>query len=123
MRLTAQVARNSKLPVILTGDFNDLAWSQTTSLFQEVSGLLDPWIGRGFFNTYNANSWIMRWPLDHLFLSEEFGLLHIERGNHIKSDHFPLFAEFNLEKDKAYEQRKDPATPEELNQAKEQMTE
>ena len=97
MMIVAKMARQAKLPVIVAGDFNDVAWSQSTQLFQEVSGLLDPRIGRGFFNTYNANSWILRWPLDHLFTSEEFRLVEMEVGNDVESDHFPLYAKLSLE--------------------------
>lgn len=118
MMMVAQMARESTLPVIVTGDFNDVAWSHTTTLFKEVSGLLDPRIGRGFYNTYNANSWIMRWPLDHLFVSAEFRNMELEKARDIGSDHFPLYSKLSLEPENAAEQAPEPPSQEELEEAK-----
>ncbi|WP_276498635.1 endonuclease/exonuclease/phosphatase family protein [Pontibacter litorisediminis] len=95
---------NSKYPVIVAGDFNDVAWSPTTRLFQEVSQLLDPRVGRGFFSTYHAHYPIFRWPLDHLFHSNHFRLVEMERLGGINSDHFPIFIRLSYEPDEKYEQ-------------------
>ena len=83
-------------PVVACGDFNDVAWSDTTDLFQELSGLLDPRIGRGTFSTFHADHWWLRYPLDHVFHSEHFALVHIERLGHVGSDHLPILTELEL---------------------------
>lgn len=90
--------------VVVAGDFNDVAWSQTTRLFQEVSGLLDPRIGRGFYNTFNAENILFRWPLDHIFHSKDFKLIEMEVLDGIGSDHFPIYASLSYEPVESFEQ-------------------
>jgi endonuclease/exonuclease/phosphatase (EEP) superfamily protein YafD len=89
-------AKKCKLPVIVAGDLNDVAWSYTTNLFLKVSELLDPRIGRGFYSTFHANYWLLRWPLDHVFCSSHFYLKRLKRLPSIGSDHFPIFIEVAL---------------------------
>lgn len=88
--MVGKSAKDCKLPVIVMGDLNDVAWSYTTSLFGKISGLLDPRRGRGFFNSFNAKYFFLRFPLDHIFCSADFALAGIKRMESCGSDHFPM---------------------------------
>lgn len=93
----AKLSRASKYSVIVTGDFNDVAWSGTTALFHNMSGLLDMRKGRGFYNTYHADYPIFRWPLDHIFISPEFRNMALGLGEKIGSDHIPMYVKLSFE--------------------------
>lgn len=96
--IVAKAVAGMQDPVIVAGDLNDVAWSATTRLFREISGLKDLRIGRGLYNTFNARHWFVRWPLDHVFVSSHFRLIRLKRLPDIGSDHFPLLAELALMK-------------------------
>ena len=89
--LIGMEAAKDPLPAIVTGDLNDVAWSTTTRRFQRLSKLLDPRVGRGFYNTFSATMPLMRWPLDHLFHDARFRLIAMDRLPKIGSDHFPMW--------------------------------
>ena len=104
--MVGREAKRTNMPVVVAGDLNDVAWSHTTHLFQRISGLLDPRIGRGMFSTFNSKSWFLRWPLDHIFFSHEFRVMQIARLEHIGSDHFPIFLKLSYEPQIKHEQEK-----------------
>lgn len=81
---------------MVTGDFNDVAWSHTTRLFKRLSGLLDPRVGRKLLTTYHAEYPPLRFPIDHVFLSPGFAMRKLERTKLPGSDHFGIVAEFEL---------------------------
>ncbi|MDP3570313.1 MAG: endonuclease/exonuclease/phosphatase family protein [Archangium sp.] len=91
-------------PVILCGDLNDVAWSSTTRLFQKISRLLDPRKGRGMFSTFHAHWPVIRWPLDHVFFSDDFRLVSLRRLPDVGSDHFPVYVCLHLEPGAAAQQ-------------------
>lgn len=119
--MVAKSVAESKLPVIVAGDLNDVAWSRTTRLFRKISGLLDPRIGRGMFNTFNAKYPLIRWPLDHLFHSTHFRVISIKRLTLEGSDHFSLLTSLSLHPHQANGEGHLTADSDDKQQAKETL--
>ena len=120
--LVAKEVKANKLPTIVVGDLNDVAWSYTTNLFTKISGLLDPRRGRGFFNTFHAKYPFLRFPLDHVFCSTDFKLLALKRMNNFSSDHFPIMITLQYEKLADLEQEEPEADQEEKELAEEKIS-
>lgn len=115
--------RDTKRPVVVCGDLNDVAWSRTTRLFQKVSRLLDPRKGRGFVSTFHARWPGLRWPLDHVFHSDHFRLISMRRLAYVGSDHFPVYAALSYEPHAAAEQEGPAADAGDLDEAHETIGE
>lgn len=97
---------------------NVAAWSDTTELFRKTSQLLDPPRGRGFYNTFSAHHWYIRFPPDYLFFSEDFGLVIIQRMRKNGSDHFATLTHLCLKPELAKKQDAPKANAEELQEAR-----
>lgn len=91
-----KMVQQRQFPTVVAGDFNDVAWSETSRLFGIDSKLGDIRIGRGLYNTFDATSYIMRWPLDHIYVSDEFKVLTFQKLPKFGSDHFPIYVELAL---------------------------
>src|SRR5690606_17596553 len=102
--VVARKIRHKEHPIVVAGDLNDVAWSYTTRLFQEISGMLDPRVGRGFYNTFDARRWYLRYPLDHVFHTRDFRLVELRILPFIGSDHFPVFVRLSHEPEITHEQ-------------------
>ena len=121
MKVAFEVEKIEK-PCVVMGDLNDVAWSYVTELFRKVSGLLDPRRGRGFYSTFSANHWWMRFPLDYIFCSSHFGLLSMNRMPHNGSDHFAMFIHLQYQPVLKAVQKEPEADEKELTDAVEKAT-
>jgi endonuclease/exonuclease/phosphatase (EEP) superfamily protein YafD len=90
----AKRVRDKQEPVVVAGDFNNVAWARSSILFRKVSHLIDPRKGRGFTATYHARHPFFRFPIDLFFHSEEVFVETFKRLRDIRSDHFPLYCRF-----------------------------
>jgi len=93
--LTGKQIRKANKPSVVCGDMNDVVWSRTTRLFKKITGMIDPRVGRGFFTTYNANYFFLRFPLDHLFHTKDLFVGRMERSKYFGSDHYAMYYEIH----------------------------
>ena len=84
----------TKGPVIVVGDFNNVAWAKSSILFRKTSELIDPRIGRGFVSTFHAKYRLLSFPIDLFFHSTDIFIKDFKTLRAIGSDHFPLFCRF-----------------------------
>lgn len=99
--IAATRAAKTSHPVLAIGDFNDVAWSDTSQRFKRIGGYLDPRVGRGTFATFPANHPWLAWPLDHVFFTPEFVVRSMRVLDNVGSDHLPIFTELCLAPQKA----------------------
>ncbi|RYY38234.1 MAG: endonuclease/exonuclease/phosphatase family protein [Chitinophagaceae bacterium] len=88
-----KVAKNDG-PVLVVGDFNNVAWARSSILFRKTSGLIDPRIGRGFVSTYHARHRWLRFPIDLFFHSPHLFIEQFCTLAPVGSDHLPLYCRF-----------------------------
>lgn len=108
LMVVGKETKGKELPIVVMGDLNDVAWSRTNYLFQKISGLVDPRIGRGLYNSFHAGYFFLRFPLDHFFHSTHFRLVELKRLAYFGSDHFPMYISLSYEP----EARRQQAPPE-----------
>jgi endonuclease/exonuclease/phosphatase (EEP) superfamily protein YafD len=121
--IVGKEVKGKKDPIVVLGDLNDVAWSRTNNLFQDISGLLDPRIGRGFYHTFHAKYPFIRFPLDHFFHSNHFRLVALRRLPYFGSDHFPVFIELSYEPDAKNQQEELHADESQKKEAEEKIDE
>ncbi len=117
----AEERDHDHLPTLVMGDMNDVAWSRTTEIFLRISGLLDPRRGRGLYNSFDANRWYLRFPLDHVFVGQEFRLIDMKRLPYVGSDHFPMRIDLALVPQKQQSNRPQEAEAEDHEEAEEKL--
>ena len=103
----AKKVRNYTLPVVITGDFNNVAWAKSSTLFKKTSQLIDARIGRGILSTFHAKYWFFRVPLDLLFHSPDIVIDRLFIYPSVGSDHFPIGCTFRVAPQAAHQQEED----------------
>lgn len=84
-------------PLVVVGDFNNVAWARSSNLFRRTSGLIDPRRGYGLVATFHARYKLLRVPIDLLFHSSEIFIDDFKTLSAIGSDHFPMYCSFYVD--------------------------
>ncbi|SDB38177.1 Uncharacterized conserved protein YafD, endonuclease/exonuclease/phosphatase (EEP) superfamily [Flavobacteriaceae bacterium MAR_2010_188] len=92
----AKIVKDMDTPVVVAGDFNNVAWAKSSMLFKRISQLIDPRVGRGFVSTFHAKYWFLRFPIDLFFHSEKVYIEEFKAEEAVGSDHFPLYTKFHI---------------------------
>lgn len=93
----AKRIRTQKLPAVVMGDFNTVAWAKTSKLFRKTSKLIDARIGRGILATFHAKYFFFRVPLDLCYHSPEIFIKELKVHPTVGSDHYPVKCEFHID--------------------------
>ncbi|WP_379922391.1 endonuclease/exonuclease/phosphatase family protein [Erythrobacter sp. R86502] len=107
--IAARRAARLGTPVVAIGDFNDVAWSNTSQTFKRIGKYLDPRIGRGTYATFPSKMPWLAWPLDHIFMTEDFTLGEIRVLEDVGSDHRPVYGRVCLTPRQGELRNKEPA--------------
>jgi endonuclease/exonuclease/phosphatase (EEP) superfamily protein YafD len=84
-------------PEIVLGDLNVSPWSPHFADLIRSTGLRDAALGTGATPTWNTRSRLVRTPIDHVLISDDFIALSRVVGPDVGSDHFPVVAEVTLD--------------------------
>jgi endonuclease/exonuclease/phosphatase (EEP) superfamily protein YafD len=116
--LTAALeARNSDIPTIVAGDLNAVPWERTVRRMMRIGELVDPRVGRGFYPTYDVESWLMSWPLDQILFQDGLTLAEWEILPPFGSDHAPVLAGLCLAPGLAGRQSAPPLEADDIEEA------
>lgn len=120
----AKRVKDLKEPVIVVGDFNNVAWSKSSILFRKTSHLIDPRIGHSFVSTFHAKYLLLRFPIDLMFHSEDIFIKELKTLENFGSDHLPVYCEFFIDHhNDEQEEKVEEATAEEKEEAEEMIQE
>lgn len=121
---TAKRVKEIHKPVIVVGDFNNVAWSKSSILFRKTSELIDPRVGHAFISTFHAKYRFFRFPIDLMFHSEEIFIDTLKTLENFGSDHLPVYCKFKIDHvNDDQEERIDTADAEEKAEAEEMIEE
>nr|WP_299825742.1 endonuclease/exonuclease/phosphatase family protein [uncultured Pontibacter sp.] len=87
------VSRTQK-PTVVAGDFNDVAWSHASCLFNTKNQPCHVRVGRWLYISLGAQNILLRW--DHVYVPKEFQVIDMERLPKFGSDHITILLKLYL---------------------------
>lgn len=119
----AKKVKETNGPVVVVGDFNNVAWAKSSILFRKTSELIDPRIGRGFVSTFHARYRLLRFPIDLFFHSTDVFIEEFKTLRNINSDHLPLYSKFFINRTEEIQEKEVEILEKEEGEEVEEMIE
>lgn len=95
-KLIREYRGDRDLPVLLAGDFNAVAWSPFIGDLLSETNLRDSRQGYLYHGSWPTYNFLLRIPIDNVFVSDQVHIHHRELLKCASSDHFPLLVEFSV---------------------------
>lgn len=92
----AKRIKESGATTLVVGDFNNVAWSRSSTLFRKLSETIDPRIGRGFTPTFHSRYWFAQFPIDQVFHTPDIFVEELKALPDFGSDHLALYVRFHI---------------------------
>ncbi len=87
------VRKNDSASFVVAGDLNCAPWSSCFGDLVNRAQLRDTRVGFGLGETWPADWWILRLPLDHVLTSRNVDTVKRVVGDDLGSDHLPVYVE------------------------------
>ena len=87
------IAKISRGPVIVAGDFNCTPWSPFFADLLAATGLHDSALGFGIWPTWNSSLLPLGLNIDHVLVADGVVVRNHRVGGDVGSDHFPLIVD------------------------------
>lgn len=94
--IISEIQTQRKLPVILVGDFNCVAWSPFLQDAMQRCSLRDSRNGYLYHGSWPTRNPLLHIPIDNALVSEEIYVHQRKILPADTSDHFPLYLEFSI---------------------------
>lgn len=95
MQDVTTIAAEAPHPLIVAGDFNASPWAYSMRNLASAANVTDAHNGYWFRPTWQINPWL-KFPLDHVLVSEEWQIVNYEHGDPGGSDHDFLILDLAL---------------------------
>ncbi|HEY5807030.1 MAG TPA: endonuclease/exonuclease/phosphatase family protein, partial [Povalibacter sp.] len=92
----AQLARHTRGPLLIGGDFNITPWSQNFERAIAGTSLRDCVRGQGWISTWPTQFAPLGLRIDHCLYSEHWRVVSVRRGPILGSDHYPMINDLVL---------------------------
>lgn len=84
------IISQSKLPVLVLGDFNSVPWEHHFKRFMRETNLQSTLCHKGYKITWPVYFPLLGVPMDHILISKNNAFSDLSVGPYVGSDHYPI---------------------------------